>query len=100
MRQVLPTKPLTNAILYGPAFFGHWKYLVWSDQGLKHSGLAPGPETTFGPAKTAADDMSSPAIARPDTRPSFFIWNPPFRSRPRGVRMRDCLDLIAQRNHG
>src|SRR5438270_6576556 len=50
MRQVLPTKPLTRAILYGPGFFSHWKNLVLSDQGLKHSGLAPGPETTLGPA--------------------------------------------------
>ena len=38
IRQVLPTKPLTRAIRYGPSFFDHWKYLVSADQGLKHWG--------------------------------------------------------------
>ena len=28
IRQVLPTKPLTSAIRYGPSFFFHWKNLV------------------------------------------------------------------------
>ena len=68
MRQVLPTKPLTSAILYGPGFFAHWKNLVLSDQGLKHSGLAPGPETMLGPAQ-ATDDMKAPASAKLITRP-------------------------------
>jgi hypothetical protein len=68
MRQVLPTNPLTNAILYGPGFFAHWKNFVLSDQGLKHSGLAPGPETTFGPAQ-ATDDIKAPASAKLTTQP-------------------------------
>src|SRR5215813_10604006 len=72
MRHVLPTNPLTNAILYGPCFFGHWKYFVLASQGLKHSGFAPGPETTFGPAN-APDALNRPASARADTRPTCFI---------------------------
>src|ERR1700728_868070 len=73
MRQVLPTKPLTSAILYGPGCLAHWKNLVLSDQGLKHSAFAPGPETTFGPAQTAADDRSRPAIVRPVARATCFM---------------------------
>src|SRR5579863_8857048 len=59
MRQVLPTKPLTRAILYGPGFLSHWKNFVLSDQGLKHSGLAPGPDTIFGPAKATVEVKST-----------------------------------------
>src|SRR5215467_3774926 len=64
MRQVLPTNPFTRAILYGPCFFGHWKYFVLASQGLKHWGSAPGPETTFGPAR--ATDEIKPVSARAD----------------------------------
>ena len=39
IRQVLPTKPLTRAIRYGPCLASHWKILVLSFQGAKHSGL-------------------------------------------------------------
>src|SRR5262245_2047586 len=77
IRHVLPTNPLTSAILYGPCFFGHWKYFVFASQGLKHSGLAPGPETIFGPAKAALDEKRRPARVRADARPACFITCPP-----------------------
>src|SRR5580692_4898783 len=69
MRQVLPKKPLTRAIRYGPGFFSHWKNLVCADHGLKHWALAPGPETIFGPAQTATDDSNRLVSAKPVARP-------------------------------
>src|SRR5436190_12843871 len=69
MRQVLPTKPLTRAIRYGPGFFSHWKNLVCADHGLKHWALAPGPDTILGPAQTATDDSNRLVSAKPVARP-------------------------------
>src|SRR3954454_16972571 len=77
MRQMLPTKPLTSAILYGPGFFCHWKNFVLSDHGLKQAGLAPGPVTVFGPA-IAAEAAKSAASASADTR-SFMALSPSLR---------------------
>src|SRR6476661_651039 len=82
MRQVLPTKPLTRAIRYGPGFFSHWKNLVCADHGLKHWALAPGPETIFGPAQTATDDSNRLVSAKPVARPICLmalvlpLWRP------------------------
>src|SRR5665647_2548536 len=42
MRQVLPTKPLTSAILEGAPFLSHGKNLVGAYQGVKRPGLGPG----------------------------------------------------------
>src|SRR5881409_3974483 len=68
IRQVLPTKPLTSAIRYGPGFFGHWKNFVSDDHGLKQAISAPRPETTLGPAKALTEDSSKPAQASPARR--------------------------------
>jgi hypothetical protein len=48
MRQVLPTKPLTSAMRYGPGRCGHWKKRLLLAAGAKHCGIAPGPCTTRG----------------------------------------------------
>ena len=73
MRQVLPTKPLTTAIRYGPGFLSHCMYLVWVDQGLKQAGSAPGPGTTFGAARAATLDNRKPARASAGTRMATAI---------------------------
>src|SRR6266545_5854469 len=56
MRQVLPMKPLSRAMRYGPFFFLNWKNLVVFVQGLKHFASAPGPCTISGPPASAAAD--------------------------------------------
>src|SRR5262252_628499 len=91
MRHVLPTNPLTSAILYGPCFFSHWKNFVLESQGLKHSGFAPGPETTFGPA-SAPDAINRPASARADATPTRFIAVSSLFSRP--LFARDVARLV------
>ena len=50
IRQVLPTKPFTTAMRYGPGLAFHFMNLVSPDHGAKHSGFAPGPDTISGPA--------------------------------------------------
>src|ERR1700722_2588667 len=78
MRQTLATKPLTTAIRYGPAFFGHWKYFTSLPQGAKQAGSAPGPATTCGPAAIAALDSKPNANAAPAaTRLFINITFPP-----------------------
>ncbi|MEI7462758.1 MAG: hypothetical protein WCK15_25425 [Pirellula sp.] len=64
---MLPTKPFTIAMRYGPGFLSHWKYLVWSVHGLKHAGSAPGPETIFGPAKAEVAAKSAAPAANGST---------------------------------
>jgi hypothetical protein len=44
----------------------HWRNFVWAVQGLKHAGSAPGPETTFGPAKATVEPVSIAAPANSD----------------------------------
>src|SRR3954447_2662329 len=70
IRQVLPTKPLTSAIRYGPSFFFHWKNLVCSDQGLKQLGWYPGPLTICGPAmaEPAQRPAATTAVAAKSVR--------------------------------
>src|SRR4051794_25710279 len=91
MRQVLPTKPLTRAIRYGPGFFSHWKNLVCADHGLKHWALAPGPDTILGPAQTATDDSNRLVSAKPVARPICLMGLVlPFRApavQPREMRV-------------
>src|SRR3954454_7234390 len=77
MRQVLPTKPLTTAIRYGPGFLSHCMYLVCADQGLKQAASGPGPETIFGPARAATPDNRKPASASAGMRMAAAIGFPP-----------------------
>ena len=63
----------------GPSFFVPLEELGLAVQGVKHFGSAPGPETTFGPAKASVLDKSTQRLQQPQGS-TFWSWSCPPRT--------------------